>query len=173
MLTVEELLAIEEIKQLKARYFRFTDTKQWEALRDVFTPDAVIDGGRRYASLDDFIADRVRLDPAVTTHHGHTPEIVFLSESRARGLWPMYDHVEYSEPFTEPVYRGVDTRQHDVRGFAGTGFYEEEYRRDDGVWRISRLRLTRLRLVAIGSPRPPALEITAPSHGTGWLRGEG
>ncbi|MBC8187378.1 MAG: nuclear transport factor 2 family protein, partial [Proteobacteria bacterium] len=27
---------IEDIKRLKARYFRLLDTKQWEALRDVF-----------------------------------------------------------------------------------------------------------------------------------------
>ena len=30
MTTVDELLAIEEIKQLKARYFRCVDTKDWE-----------------------------------------------------------------------------------------------------------------------------------------------
>ena len=29
---LETLLAIEEIKQLKARYFRYVDTKQWDLL---------------------------------------------------------------------------------------------------------------------------------------------
>src|ERR1019366_1253533 len=35
----EALIAIEEIKQLKARYFRYVDTKEWELLRTVFTHD--------------------------------------------------------------------------------------------------------------------------------------
>ena len=38
---MNRLLAIEEIKQLKARYFRFLDTKDWAGLTTVFTPDAV------------------------------------------------------------------------------------------------------------------------------------
>ena len=39
----EELLAIEQIKQLKARYFRCMDTKDWDGLRAVFAPNAVLD----------------------------------------------------------------------------------------------------------------------------------
>ena len=31
------LVQVENIKQLKARYFRFVDSKQWDALRGVFT----------------------------------------------------------------------------------------------------------------------------------------
>jgi len=34
---LERLVAIEEIKTLKARYFRFVDTKQWDDLRACFT----------------------------------------------------------------------------------------------------------------------------------------
>ena len=39
----EQLLAIEEIKQLKARYFRSMDTKDWEGFASVFAPNAVLD----------------------------------------------------------------------------------------------------------------------------------
>ena len=35
------LVHVENIKQLKARYFRFVDSKQWDALRDVFTDDVL------------------------------------------------------------------------------------------------------------------------------------
>jgi len=38
--------AIEEIKQLKARYFRCMDTKDWAGYLNVFTPDAKIDSKR-------------------------------------------------------------------------------------------------------------------------------
>ena len=34
---------VDQIHQLKARYFRLMDTKQWDLLRDVFTVDVRID----------------------------------------------------------------------------------------------------------------------------------
>ncbi len=34
---------IEDIKQLKARYFRMMDTKDWDAMRKVFAADVVVD----------------------------------------------------------------------------------------------------------------------------------
>ena len=40
MATLEELDAIEQIKQLKARYFRCMDTKDWDGFQAVFAPDA-------------------------------------------------------------------------------------------------------------------------------------
>lgn len=40
---LEELLAIEEIRKLKARYFRALDAKDWDAFAGVFAPDAVQD----------------------------------------------------------------------------------------------------------------------------------
>ena len=41
-LVTAELEAIEEIKRLKARYFRLMDTKQWDAWGEVFTRDGVL-----------------------------------------------------------------------------------------------------------------------------------
>ena len=40
---MSELEDLEQIRQLKARYFRFMDTKQWELLATVFTDDVNID----------------------------------------------------------------------------------------------------------------------------------
>ena len=40
---IERLQAIEDIKQLKARYFRCMDTKDWDGFAAVFTPDATMD----------------------------------------------------------------------------------------------------------------------------------
>lgn len=37
------LLAIEEIRGVKARYFRCMDTKDWDGLRAVFCDDAEFD----------------------------------------------------------------------------------------------------------------------------------
>ena len=48
---LERLLAIEEIKQTKARYFRFIDTKDRDGLASVFSRDAVLD--HTDAEMDD------------------------------------------------------------------------------------------------------------------------
>ena len=43
MQPIDELLAIEAIKRLKARYFRCFDTKDWEGWLDVFTDDVMLE----------------------------------------------------------------------------------------------------------------------------------
>ena len=131
-----QLIAIEEIKQLKARYFRFMDTKRWKDLLEVFSEDAVLDGGPEMhqegrQNIVDFLERRN--GPSLSVHHGHMPEIEILDEVTARGIWPMFDHVE------RPQERGRWI-QH------GYGHYEEEYTKADGRWRICLLRLTRLKV---------------------------
>jgi ketosteroid isomerase-like protein len=135
---------IEAIRQLKARYFRFVDTKQWDRWGELFTEDAVLDvplmrgeplRGRRA------IEERVRqgLIPMITIHHGHTPEIELDGPDRARGIWPMYDKLLRT------------TLETDAPGFGpryeGSGHYVERYAKDgNGRWRIARCELRRLHL---------------------------
>ena len=128
-----QLVDIEEIKQLKARYFRLMDTQQWQEWSRIFTEDASLRWGSDEAAIvhgREKIVESVRtvLRDAVTVHHGHMPEIEILSEDRARGIWAMFDHVE--------------TPEFELRGY---GHYEEEYVKRDGRWHIHRLVLTRLR----------------------------
>jgi hypothetical protein len=130
------LAHIESIKQLKARYFRFVDGKQWDALRDVFTDDLKFyfeSPVPTLASADSFVAFiSERLATAVSVHQGHMPEISIVDDSNATGVWAMYDW--------------VDDPDHS-RAFQGYGHYHERYRRGpDGNWRISELRLERIRV---------------------------
>src|ERR1700678_1057947 len=90
---VEKLLAIEEIKQLKARYFRLVDTKQWTQWGRLFTVDVVVDfsddnrGQPPIRGRDELRTTVERLlGPCLSLHHGHTPEIEILSPTRARGI---------------------------------------------------------------------------------------
>jgi SnoaL-like domain len=129
------------IGQLKARYFRYLDTKAWDLWRLLFTDDvdvyieASAEPGQPVSvssGADSFVA-RVSsiLETAVTVHHGHMPEIEFTGPDEATGVWAMYDWVDNAD------------REYAVQGW---GHYHERYRRGtDGVWRISELRLTRLR----------------------------
>jgi hypothetical protein len=142
MTDVERLVAIEEIKNLKARYFRCMDTKDWAGFQAVFAPDATADftreGGDRnrssatgVASVTKLIKDLVA--PALTIHHGHMPEIELISATTARGVWAMEDLIWWPE----------GSRRKTLHGF---GHYHETYEKIDGRWLIKTLRLTRLRV---------------------------
>ena len=139
--------SIEAIKQLKARYFRLLDTKEWADWRKLFTDDARFEGtSRPFDGPDDFCASTSAwLDPAVTVHQGHMPEIELLDDMNARGVWAMFDQVQFAGPITSGAYAGMN-------GFIGYGHYHELYRLDEGGWQISFLRLTRLRV----DPIPPS-----------------
>jgi hypothetical protein len=126
---------IDAIKQLKARYFRLMDTKDWDGMRQVFADDVCIDttdsGGRVVQGADDFMAGlREILADVVTVHHGHMPEIELTSATTATGIWAMEDWLRWG----------------DDRDMHGAGHYHEEYEKVDGHWRITKMTLTRLRV---------------------------
>lgn len=133
---LERLMAVEEIKKLKARYFRLLDAHDWDAFADVFTDDVVFDvaeSSSGASTKDQFLASvREHLTTAVSVHHGHTPEIEIVDDTSATGIWAMFDRVEPPPGSDYPV-------------LTGAGHYHEEYRREAGQWRISRLALTRIK----------------------------
>ena len=140
MLSEQNLRDIEEIKQLKARYVRFGDTRKWDEFATLFTADfegifevmprqakdhptsAVING------LDAFIGGMSALLVGVTTvHQVFSPEITITGPATAIGIWAMHDFVQMPTCV-----------------FRGWGHYHEEYVRVDGVWKIKKSRTTRL-----------------------------
>jgi uncharacterized protein (TIGR02246 family) len=125
---------VEAIKQLKARYFRTMDTKDWPGMRAVFTDDVVMDtsesGGGVITGADEFIAFLSEtLADVVTVHHGHMPEIDITSPTTATGIWSMEDMLRWPN--------GMELH--------GYGHYHETYTKTDGGWRIASTKLTRLR----------------------------
>jgi len=137
--SIQQLLDIEAIKQLKARYFRCMDTKDWAGFQRVFASNArmiVPEGGVDLAG-NKTIADTISgfLQGATTTHHGHMPEIQITGTNTATGIWAMFDYVQFP---------GADEQS--GMGLQGYGHYHEEYVREDGEWKIARLELSRLRV---------------------------
>jgi len=135
------LLEFEAIKQLKARYFRLMDTKEWSAFEEVFAEEATIDvsddageanghvrGARKIANYI-----RAAVGEAQTVHHGHMPELRLLDATSAEGTWAMFDYVEFPSP---------DKRI----GLRGYGHYLETYEKQNGEWRITSMKLARLRV---------------------------
>jgi uncharacterized protein (TIGR02246 family) len=146
---VRRLADIEAIKQLKARYFRSIDRKDWNAFGLVFARDAVMEvpevdvtqHGRD--AIVEFVSGA--LVGAQTVHHGHMPEIEITGDGAARGIWAMFDYVEWP-----PTAAGERI------GLHGYGHYVEVYVREEGVWRIARTRLERLRVDPLGNALPEA-----------------
>jgi hypothetical protein len=144
------LMEIESIKQLKALYCRYLDTKDWDRWRDLFTDDFVCDtteaGGAVIFGVDGFMAYTRRTigKPSQTTvHQVHAPEIELTSATTARGIWALNDIVRLVPALT----------------LHGYGHYHETYEKIDGRWRIKTSKLTRLRedvTMAVFAPRVAA-----------------
>nr|WP_231377838.1 nuclear transport factor 2 family protein [Sphingobium sp. JAI105] len=135
------MVAIEEIKQLKARYFRCVDGKDWDGFRAVFAADAAFDisNDRPGCILigPDSIAEAAStpLTGCISIHHGHCPEIEVISETTATGIWAMEDMLRWDAQSARPN-----------RTLHGYGHYHETYVKQDGGWRIQSLKLVRLRV---------------------------
>jgi len=128
------LLEIEAIKNLKARYCRYLDTKDWQAWRNLFSDDFLSDtspaGGKVIKGADEFVAfTRKGLRAQATVHQIHAPEIELTSPTTASGVWALEDVVRFGP--------GVNLR--------GYGHYTETYQKVDGHWLITSSTLTRLR----------------------------
>ena len=137
---LERLEAIEDIRKLKARYFRYMDTKLWEDLRGVFTADmrVITPDGKVWLEGGDAYAASLKnsLEHAVSCHQGLTGEIDVTDADHATGIWAMQDVIEWPDAHPREGWKAI----------VGRGHYHETYRREDGQWRIATLTLTRLRL---------------------------
>lgn len=138
-MTLEELLLREEIKDLKARYCRFLDTKDWNGMESLFTKDFVLDVAEAGEPAVGRDAALVKIKWAVsnarTTHHVHSPEIKITGENSASAIWAMQDRVVWAEG-KSPIPP--------VHAITGWGHYHEHYRKELEVWKIASVRLTRL-----------------------------
>ncbi|MGP4012929.1 nuclear transport factor 2 family protein [Streptomyces sp. 4N124] len=135
---------LDQIRELRARYVRYADTKQWEKMVGVFTDDAVM----RFRNVDGTLANVVtagefaktigdRVGAGQPIHHLFTHEVTFTSDTTAQGVWAMEDRIYH------------DREAHPEAPFSflhGFGHYHDTYRKVDGEWRISDCELTRLRL---------------------------
>lgn len=143
---IEQLGAIEDIKQLKARYFRLMDTKDWVNFERLFCTDAILDMRKALGSTEDenglvagakniVIFVRNAVDKLITVHQGHMPEIELISLHSARGVWPMEDVLVWPDGSSVPI-----------KSLHGYGHYHETYECIDAVWYIKSSALTRLRV---------------------------
>jgi hypothetical protein len=117
----------EAIRQLKYRYLRSLDLKEWDEFADTLTPDVSADYGARLSFTDrDSTVGYMRsaLGPKIiTVHQAHHPE-VSVDGDTATARWYLQDIVLVLEQRIM---------------LTGAAFYDDGYRRcEDGQWRICR-----------------------------------
>lgn len=147
----ESIIALEAIKNLKSRYLAAVDNKDWQAMEEIFTSDAVIDfsGEDQYhvghhgmteehlnpvktvviGGAEAAVRIAKAVDGIVTVHQGHDPQISLTSPLTAKGKWTLYDQLDYGDELMQ-----------------GYGHYHETYLLKDGRWQIASLLLTRIKV---------------------------
>ena len=115
---------VTEICQLKYRYLRTLDTKQWDEFAECFLPEATGDyNGLVFADRAALVAYmRENLGPGrLTLHQAHHPEIAVDGDA-ATGRWYLQDKV------IVPEFRFM---------LEGAAFYEDRYVRTPAGWRVA------------------------------------
>lgn len=146
MTETERLAAIEEIRLLKAKYWRGVDSCDGELVRSILAEDCELDC--RGCCTDptsgvDFLPEmnvvmRGRdswraqaLAGYVTSHQGHQAEIEITGPDSARAVWTFTDRFFYPP--------GMKYSR-----FTGYGYYHDTYTRTPDGWKLQSMRFTRL-----------------------------
>ena len=145
-----DLQAIELIKQLKARYFRFLDTSDIPGLQSVFSDDVHAHFKspeydfemKSWQELETFYK-RSFTSEKFGMHNGHHPEIS-VDGDHATGIWYLQDI------FINLKYNIT---------IMGSALYHDEYRKVDGEWKISKTGYQRLWEEI--HPRSPDIRLTS------------
>lgn len=127
------LADIRAIEQLKFRYMRAVDTKDWDLLASTLHPQVKAAYGSRlsFDNREDLVGtlSKAMDDSKITVHSLHQPEIN-VDGDIATGTWQLVDRV---------------IRKRAGSMVQGAAFYHDEYRRtSDGSWVISRTGYERL-----------------------------
>jgi hypothetical protein len=138
---LERLVAIEDIKNLKARYLRCADGKQWDEFETLFTPDAEFIGHDvgdfRVKGTHEFrqYSEKFLVD-CLSVHHVLAPEITFIDDKTAKVVWVMTDMLRWEKGDPIDGYKKID----------GWGHYHETCIKTRDGWRMSSWELTRVKL---------------------------
>jgi ketosteroid isomerase-like protein len=129
---VQALEDLEEIRKLHQRYINLMDNLQYEQVLDLFTEDATVEirnfgvkrGRKEISEIYIGVLAKNRGSIRYDGHLAIEPDIEVV-DNNARGTWLIY------MLFSKPSIQWVQGRN------------ECEYRKEDGKWKLSKLKFTR------------------------------
>ena len=127
---VQRLKDVQAIKELKSKYFRALDTKNWDELETTMTPNistAYSNGKLVFhgpKEITNYFKESMP-DTEITLHQGHNPVIWFESDTVAYGKWYLQDNLIFAEG---NPYCGTQIQ--------GSAIYTDKYVKVDGQWLI-------------------------------------
>jgi len=118
------------IKELKSKYFRALDTKNWDELETTMTPNisTAYSNGKLVFHGPKEITNYFKESmphTEITLHQGHNPVIWFESDTVAYGKWYLQDNLIFAEG---NPYCGTQIQ--------GSAIYTDKYVKVDGQWLI-------------------------------------
>jgi hypothetical protein len=141
-MTIDELLAREEIKALRSAYSAHFDAHEVDALAALFTEDAVCEFGPygEWHGRDTIRANYAQVIGAIaapfdTLHVATNPHLRITSPTTAIGRWYLIDLVARQQP---GIFESRGGHDHPL---IYLGMYEDDYRKVDGRWLIAHVRL--------------------------------
>ena len=147
---LDTLIAIEEIRQLMARYARLADARRWADVAGLFTPDGTFNSYAVDGSPVAEMSGRDVIEQTLTSsstddvqpiHMFLTMEIEPTGPDTAKGNIAMADLLYRGEN-----YNGTGANLPDFRVMRGWGHYDADFVKVGREWRIRRLVQTRTRL---------------------------
>lgn len=150
MNNIERLTAIEEIKQLRAKYFRGVDSCDGDLVKSILAEDCVLDyrgcctdpvTGKDFIPAmnvvlkgrDSWRSDGMSGLGIVSVHQGHQCEIELTSDTTANGIWSMTDRLYFPPGSSFSLMTGY-------------GHYIETYEKVAGSWKLKTTHITRIRV---------------------------
>ena len=125
---LDTLIALDEIKRLKARYCQCIDQHRWDEFATLWVEEAELttdrEGKVNTMHGRETIAGNIsrNLGQANTIHHASNPDIRFTSPTTAEGTWTA-SYTNEAGPVT------------------GHGHYIERYEKRDGRWQYTHMTL--------------------------------
>lgn len=161
MSDLDWLVAMEEIRQLKARRDRYVDAHDWDGYASLHAPDHVShhapdptlgSAPEPWTSVEQMMENIRRQMPDKdfhSAHHSYDPEFRFETPTKARAIWAMTAATVAKDADGKALWN------------IGYGYYYETYEKRDGQWLFTSRRWQR-HFGVQGADAGAAIDVTFP-----------
>jgi hypothetical protein len=131
---------IEAIRQLQARYVNFLSTIAWDDLVDCFAEDGVVDLhtgiARGKKEIEKFFKEKIAITHVGMEGNFVVHPVISIDGDTAKASWLLFTY--FSMPHKIQIAPAL-TAEEDAPEWM-SGFYDMEYVRENGSWKISLLK---------------------------------